>query len=269
MGELLTGSDTLAPATFERVRAYLKQLAGIDLASNKVALVQGRLHRQVAETTAGDFDRYLNLVEADPGEQQRFISALTTNVTDFFRERHHFQALKTHLRERAHPGPATIWSAACSTGEEVWSIAMTLYEEPYLWRVLATDIDVEVVETARAGVYPMERVANLPPDVRKQFFDRSPDQTLVRVKDALRPPVSLGQLNLMHDWPMKGPFDAIFCRNVLIYFDAVTRQRVVSRLAQLLRPGGLLFLGHSESMLGADVGLEPCGATTFRRPEAN
>jgi chemotaxis protein methyltransferase CheR len=163
-----------------------------------------------------------------------------------------------------------VWSSASSTGEEPWSIAMTIAQaQPSLtWKVLATDIDEEVVTFARRGEYPIERVKSVPTDLRTRYFQRDRTFENARVRDELRQHLWFAQLNLLEQWPMKTLFDVIFCRNVLIYFDAETRARVVARLANQLRVGGVLMLGHSEALLGVLPILEPCGKTTFRRVAA-
>jgi chemotaxis protein methyltransferase CheR len=258
----------LGDEEYEAIRALLKERTGIDLADAKRALVHNRLARRVRDLGVPSFGAYLDRARSDPEEASAFVSALTTNVTEFFREQHHFQFLTSALPELSRGrDQLTVWSAACSTGEEPWSIAVTLAEAqpPVKWRVLATDIDEEAVATAQEGVYPSERARPVPAGLLTKYFQRDAGYAWVRVKDELRQNVSIGRLNLLHDWPMRGPFDFIFCRNVLIYFDGVTRARLVTRLANHLRPGGYLFLGHSEALLGASPLLAPRGKTTFQR----
>jgi chemotaxis protein methyltransferase CheR len=249
----------------------LKQQTGIDLADGKRLLAYSRLIRRVRDVGAASFAEYLDLAEGRLDERTKFISALTTNVTDFFREPYHFEELKRTLPELTRGRDAlNVWSSASSTGEEPWSIAMTIAQaQPSLtWKVLATDIDEEVVTFARRGEYPIERVKSVPTDLRTRYFQRDRTFENARVRDELRQHLWFAQLNLLEQWPMKTLFDVIFCRNVLIYFDAETRARVVARLANQLRVGGVLMLGHSEALLGVLPILEPCGKTTFRRVAA-
>lgn len=258
----------LSDREYQAVRVLLKERTGIDLSDAKRALVFSRLLRRVREVGLPSFSAYLELAQQDASEGSRFVSALTTNVTEFFRERHHFELLSQLAPELAKGArELTVWSAGCSTGEEPWSIALTLCEvSPAVrWRLLATDIDEEALATARAGIYPMERARQVPMAQLSRHFQRDPQHRLAKVGSLLRENVSFGQLNLQGDWPMRGTFDVIFCRNVLIYFDTATRARVVSRLANQLRVGGYLMLGHSESLLGTSSLLVPRGKTTFQR----
>jgi chemotaxis protein methyltransferase CheR len=259
----------LGDREYGAIRGLLKARTGIDLSDDKRALVYSRLYRRLRELELTSFSEYLDLVQADPEEGGRFVSALTTNVTDFFRERYHFEALQRLAPQLARKRERlTMWSSACSTGEEPWSIAVTMHclPTPVPWRLLATDIDAQVLAAAKAGVYPIERLRQVPPELVPRCFLRDPLNFKARVRDELRGPVSFGQLNLLEPWPMRGQFDVIFCRNVLIYFDPATRAQVVERLASQLSPGGYLMLGHSEAMLGATDRLEPMGKTIFRRP---
>jgi chemotaxis protein methyltransferase CheR len=263
-----TTSDLdLTPRDFERARRLLKERAGIELASNRQSLVVARLLRRLKGLGLDSFNEYFDLVERDPEEAGQFVSALTTNVTSFFRERHHFELLASIAAETARAEPLSIWSAACSTGQEPWSIAMTLQASPprTSWKLLATDIDAEVLGKAREGVYSAEEVASIPVNVREAAF--SPDQSgaFFRVRNSLRANTYFAQLNLLDPWPMKKPFDVVLCRNVLIYFSPETRADIVRRLANQLRVGGVLMLGHSEAALGAIPTLSPIGKTAFRR----
>jgi chemotaxis protein methyltransferase CheR len=253
---------------YQAIRAFLKRRTGIDLAESKRALVFSRLLKRIRAVGAPSFSAYLELAESDADEGSRFVSALTTNVTEFFRELHHFEALSQLTGELSKGREQlSVWSAGCSTGEEPWSLAVTLAEAnpPVKWRLLATDIDEEVLSTARSAVYPMERVQRIPHAQLARHFWRDPQHRKVKVKDELMANVSFGQLNLQDEWPMRSTFDVIFCRNVLIYFDGATRARVVSRLANQLRLGGYLMLGHSEALLGTMPLLSPRGKTTFQR----
>lgn len=264
---------------FERVRKMIHDRAGIALAAGKNEMAYSRLAKRLRALGLRAFRPYLALL-ADPGhaEWEHFINALTTNQTDFFREAHHFPALREHALEHARnrPGvPLRVWSAAASTGEEPYSIAITLCEafgrpDPPA-RVLATDLDTTVLEHAREGIYAGDRVAQLDPVRLKRFFWRGTGTRdgQVRVRDEIRELVDFRALNLReHHWDVEGPFDAIFCRNVLIYFDKPTQRGVLERLAARLAPHGLYFAGHSESLLHAGDLFAPIGRTIYRRTGA-
>jgi chemotaxis protein methyltransferase CheR len=255
---------------FNRVRALIYRRAGIALAESKQEMVYSRLARRLRATGIQSFQAYLDGLEARPesdGEWEAFTNALTTNLTSFFREAHHFPILADHLRGRKEP--VTVWCSASSTGEEPYSIAMTLWEtlgSPSQAQVIATDIDTNVLDIAAAGVYPMERVEKLAPERLKRFFlrGRGQQEGLVRVRPELRQMVSFTQLNLLsHDWPISGPFDAIFCRNVMIYFDKPTQSRILSRFVPLLKPDALLFAGHSENFLYVSDAFRLRGKTVY------
>ncbi|MFP4683777.1 MAG: CheR family methyltransferase [Ectothiorhodospira sp.] len=249
-----------ADADFERIRRMIYEHAGISLHTGKRDMVYSRVARRLRVTGLDSFGAYLDRLEVKSEEWQHFVNALTTNLTSFFREAHHFPILREHALEvyRHHRRPVRIWSAGCSTGEEPYSIAMTLMEafggRQVPVRILATDLDTQVVKHAEEGIYPVERVAKLPGEQMKRYFlrGRGGMQGLVRVKPQVRELVTFSSLNLLGpDWPLKEPFDAIFCRNVLIYFDKPTQYRLLSRFHPLTRPDGLLFVGHSESLAHA------------------
>lgn len=260
-------------AQFKRVQSILKERSGIDLGDGKRVLVYGRLVRRLRALGLDDFGAYLELIEdPDSDEAGQFMNALTTNVTELFREEHHFLM----LRDRIVPALAKtgarrlrIWSAGCSAGDEPYSTALTLARMPEVkdWdiKILATDIDSDILAQARSGTYAIERVAKLDAGFRA-FFRRGvgANAGLARVVPAIQALITFKQLNLQAPWPMQGPFDVIFCRNVIIYFDPATRERLVRRFAALLRPGGYLFLGHSEAPNGSNTpGMKSCGHTAF------
>lgn len=239
---------------FERVRALIYQRAGISLSDSKQEMVYSRLARRLRATGITSFSEYLNELErgADPEEIVAFTNALTTNLTSFFREEHHFPLLAefaSRLKE-----PITVWCSASSTGEEPYSIAMTLCEaygkmNPPA-RIIATDIDTNVLKTASNGVYNMDRLEKMSSERVKKFFlkGKGSNDGQVRVRPELRDMIEFKQLNLLSDsWPVSGTFDVIFCRNVMIYFDKPTQKKILQRFAPLLKPHGLLFVGHSEN----------------------
>jgi chemotaxis protein methyltransferase CheR len=257
---------------FDRVCRMIRTRAGIALAPGKEDMVYGRLVRRLRERGLGSFREYLDLLEhSDDGEWEAFTNALTTNLTAFFREPHHFEALAALLAQSGRSGGLRLWSAAASTGEEPYSMAMTVAEHygridaPV--QIIATDIDTQVLDTARSGIYTLERVANLAPARLRRFFQRGSgaNQGYCRVDEGLRRMVEFRPLNLLEEhWDVHGPFDAIFCRNVMIYFDKDTQYRVLGRLMPLLTADGLFFAGHSESFFHATDLVQSCGRTIYR-----
>ncbi len=242
---------------FARVCQLIYARAGIALNDTKRKMVYGRLGRRLRVLGLTHFGDYLDALEAknDPLEWDEFTNALTTNLTSFFREQHHFPVLAALIRRAAARGSITLWCSASSTGEEPYSIAMTaidaLGKQASKVRILATDIDTKVLEAAQSGIYPMERLERLPPEFEKRFFLKGSgaQSGMARVRPEVRDMITFRQLNLLHDkWPVRGPLDALFCRNVMIYFDKPTQRRILERFHPLLRPDALLFMGHSESL---------------------
>ena len=267
-------------ADFRRVQGLIKARVGIDLGANKQALVYGRLARRLRALGMQDFNDYLALVE-DAGSEEagRFVNEITTNVTEFFRENHHFEFLARTvlpvLWKRQGPGAGRVrfWSAGCSTGEEPYSLAMTIRENmpsAGSWdiKILATDLDTDVLAHASEGLYAEERLEKVPAARLGKFFSRAGKTGAYQVRPEVRSLITFKQLNLMEPWPIQGPFDVIFCRNVVIYFDEATKRGLVQRYRQLLGPGGYLMLGHSESMVGSATGFESCGRTIYRKQGA-
>jgi len=262
---------------FETVRKTLYEQAGISLNDGKADLAYGRLARRLRNLRMSRFSDYLAYVNSTEGESEmvHFINALTTNLTAFFREPHHFEflektALPETMRRHQHDRRVRLWSAGCSTGEEPYSLAMTLAESPIIsspWdtKLLATDLDSNVVETAREGRYAEKRIEGLSAAHTRKWFHSLPGGDEVQVKEALQDMIAFKQLNLMHDWPMHGPFDIIFCRNVVIYFDKPTQMRLFERYADILVDGGYLFLGHSETMHNLSDRFELIGKTIYRK----
>jgi chemotaxis protein methyltransferase CheR len=248
----------LSPEQFERISRRVYEVCGIELPPGKEGLVKSRLVKRLRRLGLDGFEKYLALVEGDRTgrELAEMVDLLTTNKTSFFRESEHFDFLRSEVFPRLKAGrPLRVWSAGCSFGKEPYTIAMLMREDvPDLdrrdARVLATDISARALAVARAGLYEAEIEAEIPAPLLKKHFARvgqSPAPAY-RVNDDVRRLVSFARLNLMDEWPMKGPFDAIFCRNVMIYFDKETQTRLANRFHSLLAPGGHLFVGHSESL---------------------
>jgi chemotaxis protein methyltransferase CheR len=264
---------------FERVRRMVYQQTGIALSESKRQLVYGRLSRRLRALQLREFDTYLSRVEGgDTEELQHFRNAITTNLTSFFRENHHFEFLANQLLPHLEfqnrvSRRIRIWSAGCSTGEEPYSIAMVLLESAAhltrSWdvRILATDIDTNVLQHATHGIYNNDRVEKMDSSRLLRWFDRMPGEEQFQVGAAVRQLVTFRQLNLIADWPMKGPFDVIFCRNVVIYFDRETQRQIIGRMEGLQRPGDYLILGHSESLLDISTRYRLLGNTIHRRAE--
>ena len=239
---------------FERIRALIHARAGIHLHNGKQAMAYSRVARRLRETGHKSFNDYLNWLEqqGDDAQWQEFVNVLTTNLTAFFREPHHFDVLATWFAQ--HPkGPWHIWSCAASTGEEPYSIVMTAMETlgslASQLKVTASDIDSRVLARAEQGVYRDDQLKGLSQERLHHFFLRGTgvNSGLVRVRPPLQQAVEFKQINLMDEnWPFQSPLDAVFCRNVMIYFDAKTQRRVLERLHQVIQPGGLLFVGHAE-----------------------
>lgn len=265
---------TLSLALFERVAARVEAKTGIVLKSHKLQMVQTRLAKRLRALGLDTFESYVELIESPAGasEEGPFINAVTTNLTSFFREAHHLEDLRdTMLAPLAAAGQrrVRIWSAGCSTGEEPYSIAMTalgLGGAARGWdlKILATDLDTDVLARAAAGIYEADRIEAVPKELLGAAVTRLPDGR-IEMRQAAKSLISFKQLNLLGDWPFAGPFDVIFCRNVLIYFSAEMKARLVDRYASMLTPTGTLYLGHSESLLGEHAMLRSDGRTIYRR----
>ena len=276
---MVDGEFILTQADFRMISGLLQAETGIALHEGKATLLYSRLGKRLRALGLREFSHYCALLERPDGEEERgrMVRALTTNVTRFFREPHHF----THLKERVLPpllqaaergGRVRLWSAACSTGQEPYSIALTILgllpkAGQYDIRVLATDIDTAVLQEAGAGLYSREALTSVPPGDVERWFERTGEQW--RAGAALRNLVSFRMLNLIKPFPMKGPFDAIFCRNVVIYFDEAQQQAIWSRFEPLLTPRGSLFVGHSERVTGpAASHFDSAGITIHQRRAA-
>jgi chemotaxis protein methyltransferase CheR len=261
---LLTDHD------FSKIRALIHQRAGIALSEQKRQMVYSRLARRLRDLRLREFSTYLSFLESDPDgdEWQLFTNALTTNLTAFFREAHHFPVLAEHAR--TCPQPLTVWCSAASTGEEPYSIAMTLIEalgtRASAASVVATDIDTQVLDKAQAGVFTLEQVSKLSPARLKRFFLKGSGAHAgkVRIRPEVAAMVKFERLNLLDPkWALKDPFDAIFCRNVMIYFDKPTQGKILQRFAPLMKPHGLLFAGHSENFSFASQTYRLRGQTVY------
>jgi chemotaxis protein methyltransferase CheR len=265
----------------DRDFAFLRQIAyehtGITLGETKRQMVYGRLTRRLRQLGLNSFSDYCRRIEEDlESELDELVNAITTNLTSFFRENHHFEhlantALPVIMACNAGSRRLRIWSAGCSTGEEPYSIAMTLAESGQLtgWdtRILATDIDTNVVAKARSGVYGDDRIQGIAPQRLRHWFQRGSgaNASKARMAQALRDMISFRQLNLLGPWPMSGPFDIIFCRNVVIYFDKETQRKLFARYADMLAPHGYLYIGHSENLTKISERFHLIGGTIYKK----
>ncbi|MBP6056947.1 MAG: chemotaxis protein CheR [Nitrosomonas sp.] len=242
-------------ADFERIKKLIYKHAGISLSSSKQNMVYSRLARRVRATGLNSFHEYLNFLEnGNSAEWEAFTNALTTNLTAFFREQHHFPILEKHIEQRKNQKKIQLWCSASSTGEEPYSMAMAMVQAfktltPPV-HILATDLDTNVLAKAQLGIYSLDKLEKVPKEKLRQFFlkGRGHHAGSARVRPELRNMITFRQLNLLDEnWPVRGPFDAIFCRNVMIYFDKPTQYKILKKFSPLLAPDGLLFAGHSES----------------------
>ncbi|HEX7885802.1 MAG TPA: protein-glutamate O-methyltransferase [Phenylobacterium sp.] len=276
---MVEGEFAFTEADFRKISAMVHGDAGIHLPDAKATLVYSRLAKRLRALGLTSFRDYCALVSANDGldERQKMLAALTTNVTRFFREPHHFE----HLKDKVLPplldavrrgGKVRIWSAACSSGQEPFSIAMTILAlmpdaADKDVKILATDIDPNMVAEGRGGAYAPHLLEGIPDGYRKRWTSSGADGR-VKMSDDLRALITFNELNLIGDWPMKGQFDAIFCRNVAIYFEDDTQARLWSRFAPANKAGGFLYIGHSERIQGPAVSAyKPEGVTTYRRLE--
>lgn len=255
---------------FRFLATLASQKTGIVLAEHKSDMVYGRLARRLRSLGLNDFNQYCNLLQSEKSTEElpHLVNAITTNLTGFFREAHHFSYLKEELKKHTSPR-LRIWSAGCSSGMEPYSIAMTVRDalpniEKQDIKILATDIDTNMLSVGRAGEYGATDVTQVP-DTCQLFIELSPKQNRVQMSDKIRKLISFKPLNLLDAWPMKGPFNIIFCRNVVIYFDKPTKQKLFDRMADLMVPNGLLFIGHSENLHGITQRFELIGRTIYRR----
>ena len=264
---------------FHVLRELVNRHTGIALSEAKRELVYSRLTRRLRQLNLKSFSKYCQLLQDDANGEEvvHFTNAVTTNLTSFFREPHHFEYLTKKylptLREnKTNNKRYRFWCAGCSTGEEPYSLAMSIKEAVpmeynYDIKILATDLDSSVLDTAISGIYPDEKLKSILPHRQKKWFQRSDlnSSGYSQISPELQKIITFRQLNLMHEWPMKGPFDAIFCRNVVIYFDKPTQRILIDRFANLLADGGYLFLGHSESLFKVTDRFNLMGQTIYQK----
>ena len=265
---------SMTEADYSFISKAVYDECGIVLSDQKKDMVYSRLARRIRALKLTDFSSYLRYLEQNKeSEFSEFINAITTNLTYFFREPHHFDFLKNTLipemkKNHKVDKRVRIWSAGCSTGMEPYSIAMTTLKAfPAGWdfKILATDLDTHVLETAKKGIYQGESVAGIDDNLLKSYFLNDAQGERYKAKDSIKNLITFKQLNLLEPWPMKGEFDVIFCRNVVIYFDLETKNRLFERYAELLRPNGYLILGHSETLGRGVSQFKPLGGTIYQK----
>ena len=267
------GEISLSEREFARIKGRVYQVAGISLSDAKRTLVVSRLSKIVRGLGLPSFDAYIDFLERGGAAQdgQEFVNALTTNLTRFYREDHHFDHLRKYveglLASKPRGSRLRIWSAGCSTGQEPYTIGMDLlgaFPELKRWdfKILATDIDTAVIDKAARGIYPENELSGLSRERAAPFT--LPGDGTIKVPEAVRSLISFKPLNLIGPWPMKGPFDAVFCRNVAIYFDKATQGEVFGRFTKLIAPEGFLYIGHSENVGSGGEGLRLVGKTIYQ-----
>lgn len=280
MADIITTSNVarLSNDEFERLSALVHQECGISLSASKKVMLESRLNKRLRALNLDSFKEYVQLLARAEGvasELVHMIDVVTTNKTDFFREPHHFTFLQQHLLPELarNMNPIKVWSAACSSGEEPYTLAMVLEDfarlhHNFSYNILASDISTTMLQKAALAIYPMERVALIPTEIKKRFLLRSKDieRPTVRISPLLRKKVRFDRINFMDKViSVKEDFDIIFCRNVLIYFDRKTQADVVLKLVSKLKPGGHLFIGHSESLYLQDLPLVQIKPTIYKK----
>jgi chemotaxis protein methyltransferase CheR len=265
-------------STFQKFRDLIHTHSGIDLAPGKEALVSSRLAKRIRDLGLSNEMEYFDYLAADQSmnELTRLIDLMSTNVTHFLREFEHFELLDEMLRElwRNGPVPVKFWSAACSSGQEPYTLAMIVHEaarammvDPGIVKILATDISTQILRQAEEGIYNTREIEHVPPDWLKRYFQKS--NTGFKISDSVRSLVTFRRINLSKaPFPMRGPFDAILCRNVMIYFDKEVRSKIVGEAYRLLKPDGYLLIGHSENLSGIDTPFRSARPTVYRKTGA-
>lgn len=262
----------MTDADFSRLADIAYAQTGIVLGEHKKNLVYSRIARRVRFLNLNCFAQYVDLIEDKSSqESDNFINAITTNLTSFFRENHHFEYLENNIFrsfKEKRLSDIRVWSAGCSTGEEPYSIAITAEKvfgrRPSNFKILATDLDSNVLNHGRQGIYEVSRVDDLDLDLKKQYFSRNSAGTQVKVRSELKEYIRFNRLNLLADWPMRVKFDVIFCRNVMIYFNKDTQRVLFERFAGQLKSGGYLIIGHSENLVGVNDRFSNIGRTMYR-----
>ena len=271
MTEFSSREFPMTSANFKSIASIAYEVTGIVLGEHKKDLVYSRISRRIRTLKLKNFDEYIQII-TDQNNQEftSFVNSITTNLTSFFREAHHFNFLKTQvLPQLKKQGKAPlIWSAGCSTGEEAYSIAMTLndfYPNEGVGgaKILATDLDSNVIEIGRNGIYEISKIETISKDIKKKYFKFNNEK--VAVNEKLKNIIQFNRLNLLGPWPMKKKFDVIFCRNVIIYFNKETQKELFTRFSKILNPNGYLIIGHSESLHGVLDQFESLGKTIYRK----
>lgn len=274
-GAALKREFAFSDLEFKRISELIYARAGIHLTLSKKDMVYSRLARRLRANNLKSFSNYLQMVETESNlEREAFVNALTTNVTSFYREAHHFEILAEHIKKMPKQRFINIWCNAASTGQEPYTIAMSMMElfngvTPPV-HIIATDIDTNALQKAAAGVYTMEEAKNLPKDVLERHFlkGRADKTGSIKIRQELRDMISFAQLNLLDtQWPIKGPFDAIFCRNVMIYFDKATQNSTLRKFIPLMHHDALMFAGHSENLQGLNDIFQLEGKTVYSLTE--
>jgi len=271
----MSASEALQQDDFQFLQKLIYEKTGIVIGDHKKEMIYRRISRRMRDLNIDIIEDYCSILRAnDSDEMNNFINAVTTNLTSFFRENHHFEFVKTEFKKmftQSRKKRLRVWSSACSTGEEPYSIAITLKEafgkdiDRLDAKILATDLDTQVIQTAKNGVYDQGRVKDLAPDLISKWFSAPNSQNQYSIDNRLKQLITFNKLNLLGPWPIKGKFDVIFCRNVLIYFDKPTQETLVKRFYDTLEDNGILMLGHSESVLKGNDNFVNLGKTIYQK----
>lgn len=267
--------ESINDKDFEFIRDLVYKNSGIVIADHKKQMVQRRLYKRVRDLDVHSIENYCDILRNNPdGEMVLFINSITTNLTSFFREKHHFDFLSTQFLpyfKKSGQKKLRFWSSACSTGEEPYTLTMVMRETlgEYLntmdAKILATDLDTSVLQFARKGLYKHSKIEGMDESIKKKWFRYHPEEQAYQIDSSLRELITFNHLNLLGEWPMKGQFDVIFCRNVLIYFDRPTQNLLIEKFIPYLKPGGYVMLGHSESAIKDGLHFQSLGKTIFKK----